>query len=122
MKIQAIKGNFSVCQLKDGALIDISRPFTFTARTDEELSLVCPSESVPSGVLQREDGWRMLRIAGTLDFSLIGILSRIAGALAEESIPIFALSTYNTDYILVKDAYFDRACSALSRRGYHLSL
>ncbi len=118
MKIQIIEGNFTVCQVDGGVPIDISRPFTFLSRTDEELSLVCPCESVPSRTIQREDGWRMLRIAGTRDFALVGILSRIGAVLADAHIPIFAISTYNTDYILVKDVHFGHALHTLSEYGY----
>ena len=74
----------------------------FIGSTDAELSLVCETDRVPRRTLAREDGWRALRIVGQLDFSLTGILSRIATILADEKIGIFAVSTYNTDYILFR--------------------
>ena len=65
---------------------------------------MCITDNVPANVTERDDGWKAFRIQGILDFSLIGILSRIAGILAENEIGIFAVSTFNTDYILTKKA------------------
>ena len=118
MKLHVIDESFTVCQIDSVQETDLTAPFTFLARTDEELSLVCPTDKVPANTLRREDGWRAFRIEGVLDFSLIGILSRIAACLAEAKIGIFAVSTYNTDYILVKEADFGRAMDALSAAGY----
>ena len=122
MKIEAIRGEFTVCQLKAGTAVNMNQPFTFLSRTDEELSLVCLTEAVPQNTVRREDGWRMLRIAGTLDFALVGILSRIGALLASAGIPIFAISTYNTDYILVKDADLDRTIRVLSEHWYDVRM
>ena len=99
------------------ALIQIS-DFYFIGKTDEELSLVCKTEDAPSSTIERDDGWRGFRIQGVLDFSLIGILSKISGILAENKIGIFAGSTYNTDYILVKEDNYERALGVLSAEGY----
>ena len=68
--------------------------------------------------MERDDGWRALRVQGTLDFALVGILAGIAQVLAQHKIPIFAISTYNTDYILLKQAHYPRALSALANAGY----
>jgi hypothetical protein len=92
--------------------------FYFIGKTDEELSLVCRTEDAPEKTIQREDGWRGFRIQGVLDFSLIGILSKISGILAENKIGIFAVSTYNTDYILVKEDNYERALNVLADAGY----
>ena len=75
---------------------------------------------MPSETTAREDGWKGFRIEGVLDFSLIGILSKISTILAENKIGIFAVSTYNTDYILVKEENFERALSVLSEAGYEI--
>ena len=75
--------------------------FYFIGRTDEEFSLVCKTENTPVNTTDRDDGWKGFRIQGVLDFSLIGILSKISTVLAENEIGIFVISTYNTDYILV---------------------
>ena len=109
---------FTVCQLPDVSGVDFSREFVFFSRTDEELSLVCETSCVPANTLAREDGWRGFRVSGVLDFSLIGILAQISGILAAQSISIFAVSTYNTDYIFTKADVFDRAIAALSSAGY----
>lgn len=90
----------------------------FFARTDAELSLVCPTASVPAAlVTAREDGWRAFRICGQLDFSLIGILSRVSTALAEAGVGIFAVSTYDTDYVLFKKEKLSAVRETLSRLG-----
>lgn len=115
MEFQVIGNDFSVCKLKDFSKVDFSDDFCFLAKTDEENSLVCRTECVPDNVVVREDGWKAFRIQGTLDFSLIGILSRISTLLAENQIGIFAVSTYNTDYILVKEGDLDRALEVLGR-------
>ena len=94
--------------------------FFFVGRTDEEISLVCRTVDVPPNTIERSDGWRAFRIKGTLDFSLVGILARISSILAESRIGIFAVSTYNTDYILVREADFGSALSALEARGYEI--
>ena len=118
MTLELLPQDFSVCQIENPGQADLTMPFTFLSRTDEEISLVCESEKAPKDALKREDGWRGLRIAGPLDFSLIGILAKIAGLLAAQKISIFALSTYNTDYVLVKEEKLADALTALTRAGY----
>lgn len=113
MKIQWLPMAFTVCQTADGTGIDFSAPYTFFARTEEEYSLVCPTDACPQNTLRREDGWRCFRVQGTLDFSLVGILAKITGCLAAQGIPVFAVSTYQTDYVLVKADQMDRARRAL---------
>ena len=116
--IEPLDVKLSVCKVEDYSQIDITRPFCFTGSTDEEFSLVCPTEIVPGNTTDRDDGWRAFRIVGVLDFSLIGILSRISAILAENRIGLFAVSTYNTDYILVKEENFERALDILAAEGY----
>ena len=120
MKIKVMPQALTVCKVGEVRDIDLSRPFYFIGQTDEELSLVCETEYAPEHTLAREDGWRGFRIEGTLDFSLIGILAKLSGTLADEGIGIFAVSTYNTDYILVKAGNLDRAVDALRRKGWEL--
>ncbi|MBE5769876.1 MAG: ACT domain-containing protein [Clostridiales bacterium] len=121
MTLELLPQKFSVCQIENPGQADLTAPFTFLSRTDEEISLVCESEKAPKDVLKREDGWRGLRIAGPLDFSLIGILAKIAGLLAAQKISIFALSTYNTDYVLVKEEKLSAALDTLKKSGYTLN-
>ena len=121
MELQVIDQPLSVCKISDISMADLSADIYFIGKTDEEISLVCSSDSVPAETLEREDGWRAFRIAGTLDFSLVGILSKISGILADNKIGIFAVSTYNTDYILVKEENFGRALALLADAGYSIS-
>ena len=98
--------------------IDFDSEFFFIGRTEEEKSLVCMTEHVPGNVTERDDGWKAFRIEGVLDFSLIGILSKISALLAENEIGIFAISTYNTDYILTKKENYAKALEVLEHAGY----
>ena len=118
MKLKALPYALTVCRLADASQIDLKKDFYFLERTDEELSLVCRTEDAPANTDVRDDGWRAFRIEGVLDFSLIGILSKISAILAENKIGIFAVSTYNTDYILVKEEHFNRALQVLAEAGY----
>ena len=116
--IEPLKPELSVCKVEDYSQIDICQPFCFTGSTDEEFSLVCPTEMVPANTTERDDGWRAFRIVGVLDFSLIGILAGISSVLAENKIGLFAVSTFNTDYILTKEEHFERALDVLRNAGY----
>ena len=118
MTLKRINYDFSVCKVADFSLVDLTAPYCFIAKTDEELSLVCITQDVPANTTSREDGWKAFRIVGELDFSLIGILAKISAVLAENGIGIFAVSTYNTDYILVKSGHFEKAMDALAKAGY----
>ena len=116
--LMKLEYDLTVCKVRSEADFDLTKNFYFIARTDEEFSLVCRTEDTPALTIEREDGWKGFRICGPLDFSLIGILSKISGILAENRIGIFAVSTYNTDYILVKAENFDRAVRVLQTAGY----
>ena len=116
--IEPLKVDLSVCKVEDYSQTDINKPFCFTGSTDEEFSLVCPTELVPANTTDRDDGWRAFRIVGVLDFSLVGILAGISAVLAENKIGLFAVSTYNTDYILTKSENFERALDVLRNAGY----
>ena len=122
MKLKILPQRLTVCKVKDLSDIDLSGDFFFIGRTDEELSLVCRTEDAPRETVKRDDGWRGFRIEGVLDFSLIGILSKLSAILAENKIGIFAVSTYNTDYILTKAENFDRAMEALASAGYEVEI
>ena len=120
MELKRIQHKLSVCKVADISKIDLTKEFYFIGKTDEELSLVCKTEDAPEKTIEREDGWKGFRIQGVLDFSLIGILSKITGILAEHKIGIFAVSTYNTDYILVKEENFELSLEALESAGYNI--
>ena len=118
MKIKSLPYDLSVCKVADVSTIDLNDDIFFVGKTDEEISLVCKTEDTPADTIERDDGWRGFRIEGVLDFSLIGILSKISGILADNKIGIFAVSTYNTDYILVKEENYMKALTVLSENGY----
>ena len=121
MILERIGYELTVCKVRKISDIKMDSEFYFIGRTDEELSLVCKTEDVPSVTTERDDGWRGFRIKGILDFSLMGILSEISGVLAENRIGIFAVSTYNTDYILVKKENFEHALNVLASKGYEIA-
>ena len=118
MELRKLPDKMTVCKVSSVSDIDLTGEFYFIGRTDEEISLVCKTENAPAHTVERDDGWRGFRIEGVLDFSLIGILSKLSAVLADNGIGIFAVSTYNTDYILVKKENFDRALNVLSNAGY----
>ena len=120
MKLKKLPYDLSVCRLSDLSNFKLENEFFFLGKTDEEISLVCCTKDAPVSCDKREDGWKGFRIDGELDFSLIGILPKISGILAENHIGIFAVSTYNTDYILVKEENFSRALQVLSEEGYEI--
>ncbi len=110
---------FSVCKVTDASSVDFTREFVFFAKTDEELSLVCETECVPSDCIAHEPGWRAFKVEGVLDFGMVGVLAKISGALAEAGVSLFAVSTYNTDYIFVKENNLDKATASLQSAGFN---
>ena len=120
MEIKKIDYDFSVCKVQDYSLVDLNAEYSFIGKTDEEKSLVCLTSDVPVNVMKRDDGWKAFRIQGMLDFSLIGILSKISGILAENKIGLFVISTFNTDYILTKEENYSRALDILDNAGYKI--
>ena len=120
MEIKKFNQNFSVCQVKDYSLTNLDSEYCFIGKTYEEKSLVCITSEVPENTIQRDDGWKAFRIQGVLDFSLIGILAKIATVLADNGISIFAVSTYNTDYVLIKKENYQKALDILQTTGYKI--
>jgi len=115
-----LPGRLAICRLPaDEPFPDWSRSGELLAlvRTPDELSVVCEERLVPPEI-KAERGWRAFQVQGPLDFSLVGILASIAAPLAEAGISIFALSTFETDYILVKQSSLDRAVQALNQVGF----
>ena len=121
MTINIIAEEFSVCKVTDYEGVNLSSPYIFIGSTDEEKSLVCPIRLVPDNTIERDDGWKAFRIEGILDFSLIGVLATISKVLADGGIGIFAISTFNTDYILTKVGDFSIALEALAAEGYEIN-
>jgi uncharacterized protein len=88
--------------------------------TRDEVSVVCPTDLVPSAAEQVEHGWRLLTVRGPLEFTLTGIMAALAGELAAAGVSLFAVSTFNTDHVLVKAADLERAIAALTEAGHEV--
>ena len=120
MEIKKIDYDFSICKVTDYSLVKLDSEYSFIGKTEEEKSLVCITADVPPNTIERDDGWKAFRIQGVLDFSLVGILSEISGVLAANQIGIFAISTFNTDYILTKKENYRNALEVLRNAGYRI--
>lgn len=120
MIIKRFDDDFSVCKVSDLSEIDFSDRFCFLGKTDNELSVVCHTEKAPDNAISRDDDWKMFRLEGTLEFSLVGILADISAILAQNKISIFAVSTYKTDYILTKAQNFEKALECLAANEYKI--
>ena len=119
--IEPLKPVFTVCHVEDYSQIDIDQPYVFIGRTDLERSLVCPEGLVPSNAFEKEEGWCCFRIKGQLDFSLVGILAEISSSLAYEGISVFTVSTFDTDYIFVKQELYADALNVFILSGFTVS-
>lgn len=119
IELTVLPGRLAVCRLEPGAAPPawaIGGALWSITGTADELSVVCEEGRAPEGV-RREAGWRALKVAGPLDFALTGVLSAIAGPLAEAGVSIFAVSTFDTDYVLVKEERLGAAVAALRAAG-----
>ena len=119
LKLSALPGELAVCRLdKDGPLPDWidNKNFYSITKTADELSIVCSAGKVPQDV-KSEKGWRALKIEGPLDFSLTGIVSSLTAPLAKAGISVFVISTFDTDYILVKSENLEKTLSLLEEAG-----
>ncbi len=110
-----LKKTYAVCRLNKAALPD--GEFVSLTMSGGEISLVCEETKMPCGC-RAETGWRALRVKGPLDFSLTGILADLSGVLVRAGVSIFALSTYDTDYIFVKQVRLEDAKNALTTHGH----
>ena len=111
---------FAVCRLERDAPLPgwaTASCFFSITRTSDELSVVCPQENVPEGV-RCERGWRCLRVAGTIPLSVVGVLAALTAPLAEAGVGVFVVSTFDTDYLFVKEAEFSAAIAALREAGH----
>ena len=120
MEVAVLQGTLAICRLEPSERIpswalELHEGFVNITRTPDELSIVCPQEAVPPET-QCEDGFRALKVPGPIPFDQTGVLARIAGPLAAAGIPIFAIATYDTDYVLVRETDLDRALASLGSR------
>ena len=115
MKFEMLKKRFAVCALTEPVLPD--GEFVSLTLSGGEVSLVCEEEKAPRRC-KAESGWRALKIMGPLDFSLVGILADISSVLAQAKVSIFAVSTYETDYVLIKEDSLERGLQALEAMGH----
>lgn len=125
LTLKLLKEKYGVVRLeKDDSIPTwaFAGEFYSITKTEDELSVVCLEKNIPLDIKNRkcEDGWRILKIEGPLDFSLVGILAKISTLMAENSISIFAISTYDTDYILIKEENIKKAVDILIARQYKI--
>jgi hypothetical protein len=116
--LRILEGELSILQLKPAEGIPSwlqfpATPLVSLTQTADEVSIICPSRAVPAGV-KTEAGWRAMRVEGKLEFSLVGVLAAIVTPLAAAGISIFSISTFDTDYVLVRSEALERAKVALS--------
>ena len=122
LTMKLLKEKYGVCRLNKNELIPEwtqHSDFFSVTKTCDELSIVCSEDAIPNDIKSEKD-WRILKIQGPLDFSLIGILASISTILAQKGISIFAVSTYDTDYILIKNKAIDSAIEALTKERYEI--
>ncbi len=116
LALEWLPGRYAVCRLAAGAEMPqwatSGGGLVSSTRTDDELSIVAPESAVP-GEMTAQRGWRAMRVVGTLDFSMVGVLARLTGACADADVPVFVVSTYDTDILLVRDGDVEAAVSAL---------
>ena len=120
MELEKLEYELTVCKIDTVEQVDFTREFVHVSKTADEISLVCETKHVPSGVIESEHGWKALRVSGVLDFGMIGVIAKISTILADAKISIFVVSTYNTDYVLMKTEDFDNGVQALAGNGYRV--
>jgi len=124
LRLAVLSGRFAVCRLPADAAVPAwadAGGFVSVTRTAHELSVLCAEERVPADV-RSEAGFRALMLEGPFDFSAVGILASVASPLAEGGVSLFAVSTFDTDYVLVKDERLADALRVLAAAGHAISL
>jgi hypothetical protein len=122
LNLIVLPGVYTICRLPADTPVPewaMRGDFHSVTRTQDEVSIVCAQELVP-GEVKHEAGWACLQVRGPLDFSLTGILALLAGTLADAGISLFAISTFDTDYLLVKQQTLAQAIDALSEAGHRI--
>lgn len=122
LTLKLLDETYGVCSLEKDSEISpwiVEGNFLSITKTDEELSIVCEEKNISEGI-KYEGGWKILKIEGKLDFALVGILAKISNIMAENNISIFAISTYDTDYILIKLNNINKAVELLKKENYNI--
>ncbi|WP_100065366.1 ACT domain-containing protein [Miniphocaeibacter massiliensis] len=121
MKIKVLDENFVICKVKNFFDVSLDKEYIFTAKTKEENSILCKEEDIPPNTINIEKGWKGLVIEGELDFSLVGIIAEISNILAKIKVSVFVISTFNTDYIFIKEESLNKTILELEDNGYEIS-
>lgn len=122
LTLRLLSGLYAVCRLPADALVPpwaAAGEFQSMTRTVDELSIVCAADAVPSEI-RAEAGWRCLCVSGVLDFALVGVLASLVAPLATAGVSVFVVSTFNTDYVLVREAVLGAAVAALRQAGHRV--
>jgi hypothetical protein len=122
LKFRQLPGSFAICRLPPNAPLPpltTTSSFTSITRTADELSIVCPAEPAPPAAIC-EAPWTCFKLQGPFPFSLTGVLSSFLGPLAEGGVPIFAVATFDTDYVLVREELAAKAMDILRDAGHEL--
>ena len=120
LTLTVLPGRYAISRLNAKAEVpqwSVSGEFVSVSRTADELSIVCPETSVPTGITSTQ-GWRVLKCEGPLDYGLPGIMASLAEPLADAGVPIFPIATYDTDYILIREPHLENAVHALTSYGH----
>lgn len=123
LHLHILEGELGICRLDAVSPIPgwaAESPFYSVTRTPDELSIVTGARAIPAG-MQVDEGWRAIQMVGPFDFSLIGIMLSVLTPLANAGISVLAVSTFDTDYVLVKEARLDEAIAALTQAGHTIS-
>lgn len=118
MNIKLLDYDFSIVKVDNINNIDFNKEYFFYSKTDEEISIVCKGIDEPKNYISISRNWKGFRIDGVLDFSLIGIIKEVSTILANNKIGIFVISTYNTDYVFVKEENFIKTVDLLKANNY----
>lgn len=119
MRFRLLDPVYAVCRYSKLPSLPEKGFYSLTV-TPEEISLVAEEKLLPPGALKKESGWRALQIDAVMDLGMVGVMAEISSILAAANVSLFAVSTYNTDYILVKNELLERACEALSAHGHEI--
>jgi hypothetical protein len=118
MRLQKLTQDFTVCQVEKIDTASLTGEFWFLAKTDDEISLICESSHTPADTIKADTGWKAVRVEGKVEFASIGVLANIAATLEYVGISIVAVSTYDTDYVFMKEKHFAKGIKALIDNNY----